>query len=302
MKERENGRERHGVRARHLEIQGIFRGGRHRPPQGERAAIAAGAGLPSPAGSRANAPPMDYRIYRLSPREWVLYGGEGIAFCALAAYVFYRSLAVFAVMAPLGLLYPLYRRRDLQRERTERLNLQFKEGISVLASFLSAGYSLENALAMSAAELEALYGRQSMMAGEFDRIAAGARMNQPVEKLFMDFGRRSGSQEADSFAQVLAAARRSGGELVEIIGHTAGIIRDKMQVQEEIHTMTASRVFEQKIMNAVPFGVVLYIDLTSPGFFRQMYSLWSGRIVMTICLVLYGAAVLLAKRILAIEV
>ncbi len=126
--------------------------------------------------------------------------------------------------------------------------------------------------------------------------------NQPVEGLFLDFGRRSGSQEADSFAQVLAAARRSGGELVEIIGHTAGIIRDKMQVQEEIHTMTASRVFEQKIMNAVPFGIVLYIDFTSPGFFRQMYGLWSGRVIMTLCLLLYGAAVALSRRILAIEV
>ena len=66
--------------------------------------------------------------------------------------------------------------------------------------------------------------------------------------------------------------------------------------------MTASRVFEQRIMNGVPFGIVLYIDLTSPGFFRQMYGLWSGRAVMTLCLLTYGAAVLLAKRILDIEV
>ncbi len=268
-------------------MQGILRGG------GKKAADK---------NARSNAPPADYRSYRLSLREWMVYGGEGIAFCALAAYVFYRSPAAFAVMAPLGMLYPLYKRRDLQKARLWQLNLQFKEGILVLSSFLSAGYSLENGLSLSVKELENLYGSSSMIADEFSRIASGARMNQPVEGLFLDFGRRSGSQEADSFAQVLAAARRSGGELVEIIGHTAGIIRDKMQVQEEIHTMTASRVFEQKIMNAVPFGIVLYIDFTSPGFFRQMYGLWSGRVIMTLCLLLYGAAVALSRRILAIEV
>ena len=251
---------------------------------------------------RANAPPADYRKYSLSLREWVLYGGMGLAFCGLAAYVFYRSVLAFALMAPLGLLYPIYKKRDLQKERAWRMNLQFKEGIQILSSFLSAGYSLENSLAMSVREMESLYGGGSVIAREFDRIAGGARMNQPVEGLFLDFGRRSGSQEADSFAQVLAAARRNGGDMVEIIGHTAGIIRDKMQVQEEIHTMTASRVFEQRIMNGVPFGIVLYIDLTSPGFFRQMYGLWSGRAVMTLCLLTYGAAVLLAKQILDIEV
>ena len=66
--------------------------------------------------------------------------------------------------------------------------------------------------------------------------------------------------------------------------------------------MTASRVFEQKIMNAVPFGIVLYIDFTSPGFFRQMYGLWSGRAVMTLCLLMYAGAAALSKHILNIEV
>ena len=70
-----------------------------------------------------------------------------------------------------------------------------------------------------------------------------------------DMGRRSGIQDIDQFAQV-AAAKRSGGELTDIISQTAGIIRDKIQVQEEIHTMTAARVFEQKIMNGIPFGII----------------------------------------------
>lgn len=76
--------------------------------------------------------------------------------------------------------------------------------------------------------------------------------------------------------RVFAAAKRSGGELTDIISQTAGIIRDKIQVQEEIHTMTAARVFEQKIMNGIPFGIILYIDLTSPGFFQTMYHTWLG--------------------------
>ena len=127
-------------------------------------------------------------------------------------------------------------------------------------------------------------------------------MNRPVELLLADMGRRSGIQDIDQFAQVFAAAKRSGGELTDIISQTAGIIRDKIQVQEEIHTMTAARVFEQKIMNGIPFGIILYIDLTSPGFFQTMYHTWLGRICMTVCLGVYVGAVYLAKRILDIQI
>lgn len=245
---------------------------------------------------------LNYRTYKLSLKEWVVYGILGLGVCGLTAYTFYRSMATFLIMAPFGLLYPLYKRGALKKERIRQLGLQFKEGILVLSSFLSAGYSLENGLAMAVQELELLYGKQGMITQEFVLLCTGVRMNRPVEQLLMEFGERSGLEDVDNFAQVFASARRSGGELVEIINYTAGIIRDKVQVQEEIHTMTASKVFEQKIMNGIPFLIVLYIDLSSPGFFSVMYGTWMGRAVMTVCLGLYVGAMALSGRILEIEV
>lgn len=244
----------------------------------------------------------DYGSYRLSLWEWLVYGGWGAGVCGMAAYTFYRSIGAFFILLPIGLLYPVYKKRDLRMERIRKLGLQFKEGILILASFLGAGYSLENGLAMSVRELEGLYGEEGMITEEFAALGAGLRMNRQPEQLLMEFGSRSGLEDVDHFAQIFASARRSGGELVEIINYTAGIIRDKVQVQEEIHTITASRVFEQKIMNGIPFAIILYIDLTSPGFFRVMYESAMGRIVMTACLAAYAGALVLAKKILDIEV
>lgn len=273
-----------------MEQQDIARGSRRDKVTRSRAS------RPRPPGG------TDYGNYRLSPVEWLLYGGLGAAVCGLTAYTFYRSMAAFFILLPFGLLYPVYKKRDLKLERTRKLRLQFKEGILILASFLGAGYSLENGLAMSVRELEGLYGKEGMITEEFSALRAGLKMNRQPEQLLMEFGSRSGLEDVDHFAQIFASARKSGGELVEIINHTAGIIRDKVQVQEEIHTITASRVFEQKLMNAIPFGIILYIDLTSPGFFRVMYETALGRGIMTACLAVYGGALLLAKKILEIEV
>lgn len=231
-----------------------------------------------------------------------MYGTLGLCVCGLVSYTFYRSMIAFLILAPLGMAYPLYKRKGLKEARLRQLNLQFKEGILVLASFLSAGYSLENGLSMSLQELELLYGSQGMITREFSYLCTGIGMNRPVEQLLMEFGARSGLEDVDNFAQVFSAARRSGGELVEIINHTAGIIRDKVQVREEIHTITASKVFEQKLMNGIPFLIILYIDISSPGFFNIMYNTWMGKGMMSFCLLLYGGAVVLSEVILDIEV
>ena len=72
-------------------------------------------------------------------------------------------------------------------------------------------------------------------------------------------------------------------------------------MKEEILTMTASRRFEQNIMNIAPLLVVVYIDLTNPGFFTVMYTTIVGRIVMTVCLAAYLFSVRLSMKILSIE-
>ena len=152
---------------------------------------------------------VDYSTYRLTAGEWLLYGALGVGACGLASYVFYRSVVVFLILMPVGACYPLYRRSNLKKERARRLELQFKEGIQVLSSFLSAGYSLENGLTLSIKELEILFGRREMITEEFRILSDGIRMNRPAEELFMDFGRRSGVEDVDNFAQVLSAAKRS---------------------------------------------------------------------------------------------
>ncbi len=244
----------------------------------------------------------DYRSYRLSFTEWLLYGAQGAGVCALIAYAFYRSLAVFLFLLPVGLAYPLFHKEALKKARLFQLGQQFKEGILILAANLSAGYSIENALENSTRELDMLYGPEGMINREFAGMVKQIRLNRPVELVFFEFADRSGLEDVQNFAQVFKAAKRSGGDLVSIIDHTAGVIRDKVQVREEIANMTASKKLEQKVMNMIPFGLIIYIDSASPGFFGMMYGTAAGRVLMTICLGVYGLAFWLSKRILSIPI
>lgn len=230
------------------------------------------------------------------------YAATGILFAAGIAYTFYQSWLVFILLVPLGMLYPFYKRRSLKEDRKRRLLYEFKEGIMIISSFLGAGYSTENAFQAAIPELKHMFGTQSYMAAELMEISRGIRMNKPVEGMLEEFAERAGIDDIYHFAEIFVLAKRSGGELVGIIRHTAEVIRDKNQIEEEIETMTAARRYEQKIMNMIPFGILIYMNLTSPDFFALLYRTFLGRAVMTMCLLCYLLAVWMADRILNIEV
>lgn len=90
-------------------------------------------------------------------------------------------------------------------------------------------------------------------------------MNLTFEDALGDFAARSGLDDVKNFADVFLAARKSGGELMRIITRTAEIIGEKIRIQEEILTATASKRMEQRIMSGIPVLIVIYIELTSPG-------------------------------------
>ena len=245
--------------------------------------------------------PCNYSVYQLSAAEWGRYLAQGAAACGITAYVFYRSVSAFFLLLPFGLVWPLVRRKKLCAERREELRRQFREAIQILASGLAAGYSVENAFSASVKDLEEMYGKNGMITREFSYIAHQLTMNRTVETLLLSFAKRSGLEEVKNFSVIFAVSKRSRGELVSVVNHVVHVISDRIQVREEIATMTAEKRFEQKIMNLMPFFIVFYVDVTSPGFFEPMYRTVAGRVVMTACLGMYLAACVISQRILQIE-
>ena len=80
-----------------------------------------------------------------------------------------------------------------------------------------------------------------------------------------------------------------------------GLISMKIEVEEEIRTVLTGKQMEEKVMSMVPFFIIFYIDLTSPGFFSVMYGNITGIVIMSACLLVYGIAVWLGERIMNIS-
>lgn len=176
---------------------------------------------------------------------------------------------------------------------------QFKECILSVTASLQAGYAVENAFTESLADMRMLYGEKALICSELSWIHRGLILNQTLEELLWDLGRRSHITEIEEFAEIFSIAKRSGGNLPEVIMRSAELIQHRTEADDEIRTLLANKRLEQKIMNVMPFGILLYIEISNPGYFDTLYHNLSGMAIMTVCLGIYLATYYLADKILS---
>ncbi len=235
-------------------------------------------------------------------KEVLLCMGITVIAATMIACLFYQN---YYMMASVVILYlPVKKKvKDyLMRKRKNDMLFQFKEILQMISIALKAGYSMENAFLQAREEFMRLYGEHTIMAKEFGYINHQLQLNVSLENLLDDLAERSGMEEIGSFSQVFRFAKRSGGDFIKIFKDTVDKIRQKVEIKREIETIMAAKRMEMNIMNLVPFGILLYVGITSPEFLEPLYGNVLGIGVMTVCLLAYGIACVIAEKMVDIQV
>lgn len=244
----------------------------------------------------------DYGTYDFQWKDWLGFLAECVGICAGINYLFYKNLWAFVFMAPIPFLLYKRKKRNYIRERKKQLDYQFKDALYSLNVALQAGYSMETAVACCIRDLEKIYPKNADILQEFIYMETQMHISVPLETLFLDLAERSGLEDIENFAAVYATARRSGGNLPKIVQKTARMLTDKIEVKKEIEATVAAKKMEQVIMSAMPFGIILYMQLASPGFLQILYGNLFGIVTMSLCLGIYFLAYWMGCRIVEIEV
>lgn len=244
----------------------------------------------------------NYLNYKLSLRERFFFLFIFELCSTIIAHFFYDS--IYPVI-----FFNLFLRKFfktvaifLHKKRNSKIRMEFLDFIMALSASLNTGYSFENAILETQSTIENLYGTSSIMLEEINLMKKKLLLNIPVENIFDNFSNRMGIEEITSFSEIVKISKKSGGDMISIIKSTAFVLREKIELKEEIETIVSSRKFEQLIMYLMPFVIFIYIDLTQHGFFSPLYHNITGIIVSTFCLIIYMCSILISKKILEIEV
>ncbi|MCR5033329.1 MAG: hypothetical protein K6A92_10775 [Lachnospiraceae bacterium] len=217
-------------------------------------------------------------------------------------WFFYRSIWA---MAPLTALLPVFYKKQKEKhfqKQQDLLKSRVCEWLKSVSANLRAGYSIENAIREGRKELVMLYGKEDPLARALKPVTVGFENNIPVEKLLTQLSEDVPVEELKDFSEIFRIARKSSGNLTEIIDHTTTIIAEKTLVGKEIRTMVAAKEMEQKIMSCMPFAIICYISVSSPGYFDRLYHNPIGVLIMTLNLAVYLMSLHLSGKILQIPV
>lgn len=239
---------------------------------------------------------------RLPPAVWIRFLVTGIFLAAGTAFLFYRS--VWGLL-PGAILIPVYmkqRRRQWRIMQEQKLGQQFVSCLQMVSASLNAGYSMENSWRAAEEELVRLYGEDAEICKEMKQMNQRIRMNEPMEKILWEFAVKSGVEDILNFAEIFRYARRSGGNLTEIIRNCVKQMQEKTETLAEIRNAVAAKKMEQKMMNVLLPGVLLFVTVSSPSYASTLYHNGLGILVMSICLAGYLGCLIWSEKLTEITV
>lgn len=245
---------------------------------------------------------LDYDEYDMGRVEWLLYCIAGMAVLFLVGYVFYQNVVLSALCALFGLKYPKMRKKQIIRNRKNKLTLQFKDMLYSLSSAVGAGNSVERALSVTLEDMRQQYNDpNAFIIKELELMTARLSMNRTVEEVIGDFAARSHIEDIQTFGNIFEIAKRTGGNLIEIIRNTTQIIADKIETKTEIETMVASQKMEQKVLTVLPVGLVFFMTKSAGDFMQPIFTTGIGRVIATISLAIIVIGTFWSKKIAEIE-
>ena len=237
-----------------------------------------------------------YTVYRFSAKEIFRYAAAGSLIGGVIVWLVYHTYLASPLAVITASAYLIMTNRRLCAERQKKLQYHFRDFLASLHTAMTAGYSLENAVRSASSDLEKLYGPEDDLVRETKDMLWQMSYQRPVEQLFRELGGRSGVEDIRQFGEILMIAKRTGGNMDQVLESTWRNLSEKIDTAREVDALVAAKRYEQKLMSLMPAGVILYLKLAFPGFLDEMYGNLTGTAIMTACLGVYLGAFFLGRR------
>ena len=245
---------------------------------------------------------MEYKFFKLTLKQNIISAVGIVAGLLLIAQMFYGKIWMAIIISPIGVLVYKTIKKKIYKSQIRKMELQFRDMLTAVSDLMQTGYSIENAFVESYKEIVQIYGKNSLIGKEMRLIKSRLKLNVSIEKIMADFADRYEIDSIKTFYQTFSIAKRTGGNMREIIKNVCETISLKEEIKEEIKVSMNAKRLEQKVMMGIPIFIMMYVTFASPGFLDVMHETLLGNIIMTVCLGAYAGSYVWGEKIIDVEV
>jgi tight adherence protein B len=230
-----------------------------------------------------------------TPAKYIAWAQIAAVFLVLAGAVGI-DLPLWYVWLGLIAAAPYYYIERMRRKRVEMIEEQLDGFLVGLANALKSIPSISSAFVSVQPILRA------PLSDEVGLAIKEMRVGSTLEQALLNMAGRVGSRQLDSALSAIVIGRQIGGNLPTILETTANTLREMARLEGVVKTKTAEGKAQMWVMAAFPFVMILALDAVSPGYFAPLEASVVGYIIAFIAGGFWLASLLVARKVLSVDI
>jgi tight adherence protein B len=222
----------------------------------------------------------------------------GSVMAALAFLGLSRTLGSLlgpTIGAAIGFVLPLVWLRLKRAKRLDRFDQDLPDSLDLIAGALRAGFGLAHGLDL------VTKSKDGPCAEEFGQVLQEVNLGADLDVSLARINGRIDSEDARLLATAVSVQRRTGGNLVEVLGQLASVIRDRQRLKRDVRVITTAPRVSGYVVALLPVVTVLVMYLTSQYYVDTLFSSDTGRLATAVGGVLVVIGLFLNHRIAQVD-
>jgi tight adherence protein B len=137
---------------------------------------------------------------------------------------------------------------------------------------------------------------------ELERVVKEMRVGNTLEQSLVNMSSRVGSRQLDAALSSVLVGLQVGGNLPIVLETTAGTIRDMRRLEGVVQAKTGEARAQLWVLACFPFFICASFNWLSPGYFDPLQHTATGVAVVSFAVFLWGGALLIARKVLAVDI
>ncbi len=197
-----------------------------------------------------------------------------------SAFLFFDSVLGVIILFPHIIYLFLKFRKKYRKKSGDIMVIQFRDTLGCMQTAMEAGETVEKSISLAKKDMEVMYGKGAAMVLSLEKMERRLDLSENIEDIIEDFANDTDVKEIINFSDVFSVAKRSGGNILQLIRAATSDMYEKIEMKREIDGIIAANRNECMIMRLMPLGILAYFKLFSASFISFLYEGALGKMIM----------------------
>jgi tight adherence protein B len=219
-----------------------------------------------------------------------------VIFGVLAIHIGLFPVPYWFLIVPAAMVGPAVWLGQERKKRIERLEFQIDGFILALANSMK---TVPGPAAALQAVVPILHNPTRQ---EIERVVKEMRVGNTLEQSLVNMSSRIGSRAMDSALSAVLIGLQVGGNLPVVLETTASTIREMNRLEGVVKTKTSEGRAQLWVLAVFPFAICGAFNAVQHGYFDVLQQSFAGYIVITIACTFWLGALLVARKVLTVDI